>query len=234
MSAAIQNIASFEDAMIACNAPAMPNGTRRRSFVRDTRGVAAVEFGLIAPVLLVMLVGVVEVTRAVSIDRRFGQVTSMVADLISREEVLKKEDLDGVNADGKRTGIYGIVEHVMGVWGISTLKLHVIPVRASNTNRNTVYVYADKTNRPSFGSNPVSPKGVCDPYTGLTNNLLEVQGTAIVVEGEYGYTPMLAQGILSPQTWKDRAVLAPRSGCVSFEAASTLPQPDCIPSPSCE
>jgi Flp pilus assembly pilin Flp len=219
--------------MTFCDASVVQEKTRR-SFVRDTRGIAAVEFGLIAPVLLVMLIGVVEVTRAVSMDRRFGQVTALVADLISREEVLTKEDLDGVNADGKRTGIYGIVEHVMGVWGVSTLKLHVYPVRASAANRNTVYVYADKTNRPSFGSDSVSPKGVCAPYTNLTNNLLEAQGTAIVVEGEFGYTPLLAHSIFTPQTWKDRAVLAPRSGCVSFESADTLPQPDCTPSPSCE
>ncbi len=207
---------------------------RRRSFVRDKSGIAAVEFGLIAPVLLIMLVGVVEITRAVSIDRRFGQVTALVADLISREEVLKKEDLDGLNASGKRTGIYGIVEHVMGVWGVSTLKLHVYPVRASEDDRNLIYLYADKSNRPSFGSNEISPKDVCDPYTGLTQDLLESQGTAIIVEGEYGYTPLIAQGILSPKTWKDRAVLAPRSGCVSFEADTTLPQPDCTPTPSCE
>ncbi|MGZ9187882.1 MAG: TadE/TadG family type IV pilus assembly protein [Candidatus Binatia bacterium] len=208
--------------------------SRPRTFARDTSGIAAVEFGLIAPVLLIMLVGVVEITRAVSIDRRFGQVTALVADLISREEVLKREDLDGVNASGKRTGIYGIVEHVMGVWGVSTLKLHVYPVRASSDDRNDIYVYADTTNRPSFGSAAGSPKNVCDPYTGLTTDLLETRGTAIIVEGEYGYTPLIAQGILTPSTWQDRAVLAPRSGCVSFEAETTLPQPDCEPTPSCE
>jgi Flp pilus assembly pilin Flp len=165
----------------------------RRSFTRDTSGIAAVEFGLIAPVLLIMLVGVVEITRAVSIDRRFGQVTALVADLISREEVLKREDLDGVNSSGKRTGIYGIVEHVMGVWGVSTLKLHVYPVRASSDDRNNIYVYADITNRPSFGSAEDSPKNVCDPYTGLTTDLLDTRGTAIIVEGEFGYTPLLAE-----------------------------------------
>jgi hypothetical protein len=170
----------------------------------------------------------------VSIDRRFGQVTALVADLISREEVLKREDLDGVNSSGKRTGIYGIVEHVMGVWGVSTLKLHVYPVRASSDDRNNIYVYADITNRPSFGSAEDSPKNVCDPYTGLTTDLLDTRGTAIIVEGEFGYTPLLAEGILAPSTWKDRAVLAPRSGCVSFEDETTLPQPDCEPTPSCE
>ncbi len=194
-------------------------------FLRNREGIAAVEFGLIAPVLLIMLIGVIEVTRAVSIDRRFGQVTAMVADLLAREE--------RVDADTVR-GIYGIVEHVMGVWGTDTLKLHIYPVRASTDDPNDVYIYAAKANRPSYGSNATSPKDVCERYAGLTPNLLEEQGMAIIVQGEFGYTPLIANGILPPQTWLDQAVLSPRTACVSFEAENEAPQPDCIPTPGCE
>ena len=63
---------------------------------RDIRGVAAVEFGLIAPVLLLILVVVAEVTRGVAIDRRLGQVTSMIADLVSREENMSSADLNSI------------------------------------------------------------------------------------------------------------------------------------------
>lgn len=198
---------------------------RKLSFLRDKSGIAAVEFGLIAPVLVVMLVGVIEITRAVSIDRRFGQVTALVADLIAREERVDAATVQG---------IYGIVEHIMGVWGTDTLKLHILPVRAAADDQNDVYVYAAKDNRPSFGSNPVAPNDVCERYTGLTANLLEEEGMAIVVEGELGFSPLLAQGYLSAQTWTDRAVLAPRTGCVSFEPENANPQPDCVPDPGCE
>lgn len=195
--------------------------TRRRSFIRDRSGIAAVEFGLIAPVLLIMLIGVVEVTRAVSIDRRFGQVTSMVADLISREEDgVSTTDLEG---DENGAGIYGIVEHIMGVWGTDTLKLNIYPVRATNVDRNDIKIYVGPNARPSFGT--TATKTICTAYTGLTTNLLDLGGSAIVVEGEYGYTPLLAQGILSAQTWKDRAVLAPRNGCVWFGGTSDNCQP---------
>ena len=216
---------SFEDIM-SDSTPKVANAARLRrpSFYRDARGVAAVEFGVIAPVLLIMLLGVIEVTRAVSIDRRFGQVTAMVADLVAREE---RVDADTVQ------GIYGIVEHVMGVWGTDTLKLQILPVRASDTDRNDVYVYAAKGNRPSFGSDPTPSKDVCARITDLTQDLLEEQGMAIIVEGEYGYTPLIASGIVPASTWKDRAVLAPRTGCVSFEPEDTLPEPDCIPTPGC-
>lgn len=197
----------------------------RRSLIRDRSGIAAVEFGLIAPVLLIVLIGVFEVTRAVSMDRRFGRVTAMVADLIAREERVDAATVQG---------IYGIVDHVMGVWGTATLKLHIVPVRAAADDRNDVYVYAEQDNRPSFGSSAASPKNVCERFAGLTTDLLEEEGMAIIVEGEYSYTPVIANGFVDPMTWYDRAVLAPRTGCVSFEAADAVPQPDCVPTPSCE
>lgn len=189
-----------------------------RQLARDVRGVAAVEFGLIAPVLLIMLVGVFEVTRAISIDRRFGQVTSMVADLIAREENITAAD---VNA------IYGIVDHVMGVWGTDTLKLHVIPVRAKDDDATVLQVYAEVTNRPSYGAGEASLKARCDQYNGLSNDLLGAGGTAIVVEAEYNYNPLIVGGLFAPKAWKDKAVLAPRNSCVDFDDNNCLPNPPC-------
>jgi Flp pilus assembly pilin Flp len=201
---------------------------RARALIGDRRGIAAVEFGLIAPVLLIMLIGVIEITRAVSIDRRFGQVTSMVADLIAREDSVTEAD---VNA------IYGIVEHVMGVWGTDTLKLEVIPVRAAEDDTSDVYVYAEPTHRPSYGTGAPAPRPVCQRYSGLTENLLAPGGMAIVVEGEYSFSPLLVGGVLSAQTWRDKAVLAPRTGCTSFENQGPTPVPGddpCVPDPDCE
>jgi Flp pilus assembly protein TadG len=194
-------------------------------FARDKRGIAAVEFGLITPVLFIMLIGVFEVTRAVAMDRRFGAVTAMVADLLAREERVDAATVQG---------IYGIVEHVMGVWGTETMKLHIVPVRAASDDRNDVYVYAEQANRPSYGTADASPRAMCDRYPGLTPDLLEEDGMAIIVEGEFQYAPVVAAGFVTPTTWYDRALLAPRTGCVSFEDAATEPAPDCLPPVSCE
>ena len=46
-------------------------GKRRGLFWGDTQGAAAVEFGFLAPVLLLMLLGTIETARAVSTDRHF-------------------------------------------------------------------------------------------------------------------------------------------------------------------
>lgn len=177
-----------------------------QSVATDRRGIAAVEFGIISPLLVVMMVGVVEVTRAVSIDRRFGQVTAMVADLVAREENMASDDLDA---------IYGIVEHVMGVWGTSGLKIQVIPVKAHPTDSSIRRVYAKTANRPAYGGASQLP--YCQNYTSLAEDMLPAGSSVIVVEAEYLYKPLLVDSVFPEQVWKDRATLAPRNSCVDFD-----------------
>ncbi len=55
---------------------------------KDNKGVAAVEFALIAPVMVLMLFGAVEVSQAVTIDRKVTQAASTVADLVAQYETL--------------------------------------------------------------------------------------------------------------------------------------------------
>jgi Flp pilus assembly protein TadG len=172
----------------------------------DDRGVAAVEFGLIAPVLLVMLIGVIEVSRAIAIDRRFGQVTSMVADLVAREENLSAASVEG---------IYGIAEHTMGVWGTTPLKMEIVPVKASPSSASTRRVYARTTNRPGFGG--ATPRAYCANYGGLAPTMLAAGASVIVVEATYAFAPLLLNSIVPQQQWTDKAILAPRNSCVDFD-----------------
>ena len=56
------------------------------SFRDRTEGVAAVEFALILPIIAVMMIGSVEMSQAVTVDRRTSQVASSVGDLVARVE----------------------------------------------------------------------------------------------------------------------------------------------------
>ena len=55
-----------------------------RHFRQDTHGVAATEFALLVPVMLLIYVGTVEVTEAVYVDRRVTLVTRIAGDLAGR------------------------------------------------------------------------------------------------------------------------------------------------------
>ncbi len=56
----------------------------RKNINGNERGVAAVEFALLAPVLLAILFGSVEVSQAVTIDRKVTQAASTIADLVAQ------------------------------------------------------------------------------------------------------------------------------------------------------
>ena len=58
------------------------------SFARDRKGVAAVEFAYIAPLLILALFGTIEVSRAVLMHKKFQRVSAMVGDLVSREQTV--------------------------------------------------------------------------------------------------------------------------------------------------
>jgi Flp pilus assembly protein TadG len=67
---------------------------RRRAarMVRDRRGVAAVEFAFIAPVMLVMFFGTVEVSSAIAIKRNVTNMARTISDLTSQAAVVTDTD----------------------------------------------------------------------------------------------------------------------------------------------
>lgn len=184
--------------------------TLARRLRRNADGVAAVEFGFIAPVMLLMLIGTIEISRAVSMDRRLGMVTSMVADLVAREKTMTAANLDA---------IYDIVEHIMSPYDTSSLKLEVIPVKAASDDAANTKVYADTSNRP--GHNGVSPRAKCEAYT-LTTGLVDAGASVIIVESSYDYEPLFVNSITGAVTWTDKATLAPRNSCVDFDGDNCI------------
>lgn len=55
-------------------------------FAKDIKGVAAIEFAFVVPILLVCYLGVVEVGRGVNANKKVGRVAAMVGDLIAQEK----------------------------------------------------------------------------------------------------------------------------------------------------
>ncbi|MEO8684608.1 MAG: TadE/TadG family type IV pilus assembly protein [Devosia sp.] len=57
------------------------------NFRRDVAGVAAVEFALILPMMLLLYVGTVEASALIAMDRRVQTIAGAVGDLVSRSNV---------------------------------------------------------------------------------------------------------------------------------------------------
>lgn len=72
---------------------------RLRRFWRDRRGVSAVEFALIAPFMILLYLGAVETSLALSIDRKITSVSSALADLVAQDDVITDDEMaDILNA----------------------------------------------------------------------------------------------------------------------------------------
>lgn len=64
--------------------------------LRDRKGVAAVEFAFILPLLITLYLGTVETTFAIMADRRVASVTSTVADLVAQTKTVNQDELDDI------------------------------------------------------------------------------------------------------------------------------------------
>jgi Flp pilus assembly protein TadG len=178
-------------------------------FRRDARGIAAVEFALVAPVLVTMLVGAVDISRAVALNQRVGLVTQMVADLAARETQLTAADVEA---------IYDIAQLAMAPYPTDTLKISIIPVMSAVDDAENTVVYPSTTNRPTYPAGSELPK--CQAYP-LAKDFLMANESVIVVETSYDYEPLWAKQVVAPITWQKKAYAKPRKAlCVGFDGAN--------------
>jgi Flp pilus assembly protein TadG len=74
----------------------------RENFLQDERGVTAIEFALVLPVVLLILLGCFEVPRYVLIVQKISRTSSGVADLVAQaDEPLLRKQLIDIFAAGK-------------------------------------------------------------------------------------------------------------------------------------
>lgn len=193
---------------------------------RDRKGTAAIEFAYLAPVLLVMLLGTIEVSRGISIDRRFGLVTSMVGDLVAREK--------SIASPSPAAALFGIMKSassIMQPYDASTLKVRIMSVMALNadTTKGTVKWSYDCTNTAcTASSSPPSgflpAQAACANYT-LPAGIVSQYNSVIVVQSQYTFKPLFVNwtpgagnnNTGNPMTqgdWKDTSTHSPRQACV--------------------
>ncbi len=63
---------------------------------RDRRGVSAIEFALIFPILIVLMVGATDLGQALMVHRKVNQIVATTADLVSQQSSWTRTQLDAV------------------------------------------------------------------------------------------------------------------------------------------
>ncbi|RVB65100.1 pilus assembly protein, partial [Mesorhizobium sp. M7A.F.Ca.CA.002.04.1.1] len=84
--------------MMRAGAHLMITGVWRKTslFWSDRRGIAAVEFALIMPILLIMYFLTMEASQAIETSKKVSRIGSMVADLVTQQTSVLKADVDAI------------------------------------------------------------------------------------------------------------------------------------------
>jgi len=143
---------------------------RRGLFSRlghDERGVSAVEFAMLAPVLIAFYFGMAEFCQGYMAQKRMGHVSSMVADLVAQEESVRTENLDD---------IFEIGGLIMQPFDTSGLKQRVSSVTRTAGEARVDWSYGDGMTARAVNSTIILPDD------------LVVDGQSVVVsEATYDY-----------------------------------------------
>lgn len=69
---------------------------RLRSFARATGGLAALEFAILAPMMVFLLFGSVELIDMLAVNRRVQNTAASLADVISRDTEVSNSEMSGL------------------------------------------------------------------------------------------------------------------------------------------
>lgn len=145
---------------------------------RDKRGVSAIEFALVFPVLLLIYFGIVGVTQILSVDRKVTSIASSTADLVSQETILNNTIIQD---------IYTASISLIAPFSTNSISIVVTSIEADENNVTTV-AWSDAYNgtAKSPGSSITVPNGITQANT-----------TVIFTEVSYSYTSIISQFLSS-------------------------------------
>lgn len=171
---------------------------------RDCAGVAAVEFALLLPVMLLLYVGGTEVSEGYTVKNKATSVNSAVGDLVTRTKAITTSQMQDI-LDASAS--------VIAPYSVDKLKIKVSSVWIDDKSIAKVVWSAARNDTPLAEKAVVSlPAGVAYPKTYL-----------IVTEVHYAYSPSLGYAITGTVDLSGTAYSKPRlSNAVCYNSKCAL------------
>lgn len=144
-------------------------------FLKDQRGVSAMEFALIAPLMVVMFFGIAEITTWLQANRKMTTVASSVGDLVTQETQL---------TDGEIADIMNCAAAIMQPYDAGNAVVVVSSVVADADGETTV-AWSDSLHGAAraVGSDVTLPEGLVQPLQSVV--MTEVSFTYQTVFGMF-------------------------------------------------
>ncbi len=167
---------------------------RRRllKLLRNTRGMAAVEFALIFPVMIIIYFGAVEIGQVLTLNRKLTNIASATADLVTQETAID---------DDMMTDIFTAASSMIVPYEAAPTQIVVSSVVSDPGDGSISVDWSDAHNGSarSPGSAVTIPNGLLSPGESL-----------ILTEVSYSYDSILNHFIQDGYTLTDTFYLRPR------------------------
>lgn len=195
--------------------PMQKMSLRVRSLLNDRSGLAAVEFAFVFPIMVVMYFGVVELSSAISVDRKATQVARTLSDLTSQMASVADADIISFGEAAKA---------IMTPYSPSPLISSVTEVYVDKTSGVARVQWSKGLAISSTGVVTIAPTAPHNPgdVVVLPPGLVVAKGT-FVIWAEVGYRYVPAIGYMVAKTgipFNDTAYTRPRQVlCVLYPTA---------------
>jgi Flp pilus assembly protein TadG len=171
--------------------------TRIARFRRDQRGISAVEFAFVFPVMVVLYLGGTALTQGITIKRKTTLATRTIGDLVSQYTQIASTDM---------SSIWAAATAVIQPYPTGSLSLIVSSVNIDNNGNATIGWSCATSNSTAHARN----SSVTLP-TGI-GGAAQANTSVIWAEGSYAYTLPIGSSILgrSSITMSEQFYLRPR------------------------
>jgi Flp pilus assembly protein TadG len=164
---------------------------RVRRFTKDERGVSAIEFAMVLPLLVTLYLGGVEVSQAVAIQRKVTLTARTVADLVSRVSSINKA---GTTA----------------VLDASTAVLAPFPVDKAGVTVSLINIDATSKLTVAWSETKGGTQRTTVPAGTLPAALVVPNTSLVWGETTYAYKPTIGYTMTGTLNLKDQIFMRPR------------------------
>lgn len=165
-----------------------------RRLGRDRRGVAAVEFAIIAPLMIMMYLGLAEFTQVMMAERRTIRTASAIGDMVAQNSEISATGTGGVS------DVLAIATTLMRPFPTASLKLCVASIVADANGAKKIE-WSKNQNDTSCASTSVS---------GLSSDLIAANQSVIMSRVTYAYAGTINQALKVNPTFTKTLYLRPR------------------------
>ena len=177
---------------------------RLRGFAADQDGVSAVEFAILLPLMLTLYLGGVEISQAVSADRKTTLVAHTVGDLTAQSS--------NVTSAGDILNFFDAASKVAYPFPAANFKVTLSSVCIDSTGTRATIGWS-QTQNGTVRSGTVT--------SSIPSALMIANTSLIWGEATYAYKPTIGWTITGTLNLKDQFFLRPRLSCsVTLDSAS--------------